>query len=213
MLRRFLIGLSTIIFATGILTTSIFKSASVPSYAFSLPATPLPQTSVLGESEEKEINYHLPYPGKIFPDSPFWPVKALRDKVWLLVTRNGGKKAELKLLFADKRLLSAKFLFEKDKPELALTTLNKGERYLDEALTQEEKNRSEGADTSEFLLKLVNASLKHTEVIEEILLIAPSDARPEIIKTGDYAKNAYEKTKQRLQGMGLEAPEDLFDGE
>ncbi len=204
----------TVVFAFGVLAASIFRSASPVSYAFNLPASPPSDEEVLGESEEKiEINYYLPYPGKVLPDSPLWPLKALRDKVWLLMTRDLGKRAQLKLLFADKRLVSSRMLFEKNKPELALTTLTKAEKYLEEAVSTEEESRQEGSDTSSLILRLANASLKHTEVIDEILTIAPSDAKPEIIKTKNYSDRAFEKMRQSLNEKGIECPENPFEEE
>ena len=60
-----------------------------------------------------EVAYELPFPGKVLPDSPFWVFKVIRDKVWYGLSFSHLKKAELALLFSDKRLGSAKILFEK----------------------------------------------------------------------------------------------------
>ncbi len=214
MFQRILLAIFAIFLAVGILAASIFRSASPVSYAFNLPASNSTDDKVLGDSDERiEITYYFPYPGKILPDSPFWPLKALRDKIWIFMTRDLGKRAELKLLCADKRLISSRMLFEKDKPEIALSTLTKAEKYLEEAVNIEEQSRGEGSDTSTLLLKLSNASLKHQEVINEILEMAPSDAKPEIIKTRNYSERAFEKTRQALNEKGMEAPENPFEGE
>ena len=205
-------SLLVIIFAFGILTASIFRSASPVSFAFNLPSDSQLE-KVKGASSSAEIYYYFPYPGKILPDSPLWFLKALRDKIWLGITANIEKKAELNLLFADKRLISSRMLFERDKPELALTTLTKAEKYLEESANLEEESRKEGGDTSNLLLRLANASLKHTEVIYEILEIAPSDAKPEIIKTKNYSEKVSERCMQALQEKGMEAPKNPFNGD
>lgn len=208
MLRRAVIIVSVLIFAFGILFTSVLRTAAV-KYEFSETAV-VTEPSVLGE-ETINIEYYLAYPGRVLPDSPLWPLKALRDRIWLWITTNPSRKAELKLLFADKRVSMSKILFEKEKPEIGYSTLTKAEKYLEEAVNQEKQNRAEGIDTGEFLQRLAKASLKHAQIIEEILEIAPEDAKPQIIKTEDYAKKAYEDARNSLQELGLLVPENPFD--
>ena len=107
------------------------------------------------------------FPGRVLPDSPFWPIKALRDKVWLWITTNPSREAELKLLFADKRLAMSQLLFEKEDYEVGYSTLTKAEKYLEEAGFAEKEGRKSGMDTSEFLERLATAALYHYQVISE----------------------------------------------
>jgi len=213
MIRRIALTLSVIVLAFGILFTSVLKSASV-KYSFSQPTNHIQNSgpAVLGEQKEIEIDYYLPFPGRILPDHFLWPLKALRDKLWLLVTTDAGKKAELKLLFADKRIVMSKTLFETDKPEIAFSTLTKAEKYLQEASNQEEKNREEGMETDEFLLKLAKAALKHRQVMEEILLIAPEDAKPGIIETQNAPRRVFGEKRDALLEQGLTPPQNPFNG-
>lgn len=209
MYGRILIVVSILAFAFAILFTSVLRTASV-KYVFSQ------ETEIQEEGQEKEIaeiDYVFPYPGRISPDSPFWPTKALRDKLWLLLTSNLSRKAELNLLFADKRIVMSKTLFEKDKSEIAFSTLTKAEKYLEEAFVIEQENRQKGTDTSEFLTILSKASLKHRQTIDEILMIAPEDARPGIGKVQDYSKEIYNKARNALQGKGLPIVENPFESE
>jgi len=207
MLRKILLGIATFVFAFAVLSVSVFRSSAV-NFAF---ATPSP-TNVLA-AEIPEVDYQFPYPGRVSPDDILWSFKAMRDRIWYLVTQNPGKRAELALLFSDKRLILAKGLFEIKKPDIGLSTLAKGEKYLELAVNQEKIARDGGADTSEFLVNLATASLKHRQVIEEILVLAPEDAKPEIIKIGDYSKNAYKASRDALNSKGMTAPKDPFDGD
>lgn len=213
MVRRFALILSAIVLAFGILFTSVLKSASV-KYSFSQPTNNQGQntSNVLGEQKDIEIDYYLPYPGRILPDHPLWPLKALRDKLWLLITSDIGKKVDLKLLFADKRIAMSKTLFERDKPEIAFSTLTKAEKYLQEASGQEEENRQKGVDTHEHLDKLVRAALKHRQIMDEILFIAPEDAKPGIIETQNIAKTVFEKKRDAMLEEGLTPPQNPFNG-
>ncbi|KKR26448.1 MAG: hypothetical protein UT58_C0012G0003 [Microgenomates group bacterium GW2011_GWC1_39_7b] len=178
------------------------------SYVF---ATPLSSpTAVL--NKVTEIDYELPFPGKVLPDSMFWVFKVMRDKLWYGLSFSHLKKAELALLFSDKRLGAAKILFEKKKPDIALSTLSKSERYVEIATNEEDRARKEGVDTSKFLEKMTVAALKHRQVIEEeILPISPEDAKPEVIRLENYSKNAYKTSRDALYSKGRSVPINPFD--
>jgi hypothetical protein len=212
MIKRVFIILPTLIFAFGILFASILRTASV-KYEFSGIVNGAESIGDVLGADSININYTLAYPGRILPDHPLWPIKALRDRVWLLITTNPSRKAELKLLFADKRIGMSKILFEKEKSGEAFSTLTKAEKYLEEACNEEKKNRDSGFDTAEFLKVLSVSSLKHRQVIEEILLIAPEDAKPKIIDTIQYPDSVYQKTMHALNEKGLDVPENPFDRE
>lgn len=210
MLRKLAIYISVLGFAFGILLISVLRTASV-KYEFSeLHAAKVQDEKVLGE-DTVIIDYYLAFPGKVLPDNPLWPVKALRDRIWLWITTNPSRKAELNLLFADKRVAASKLLFERDKPEIGYSTLTKAEKYLWQASVQEKKNRKEGLDTGEFLSRLAKASLKHALVMDEIMDFAPEDAKPGVIQTMDSAKKVYEGAKNGLLEKGLPIPENPFD--
>lgn len=195
-----------VFFAFAILTVSIFRSAAV-KYDFSGEQP----SQVLGE-DSISIDYVLAYPGSILPDHPLWPVKAVRDRLWFLSTTNHSRKAELLLLFSDKRLASSKILFERGDPGLGYSVMLKSEDYLEKASRKEESNRKEhNLDTTEFLLRLSNASLKHIETMEEIKAIAPEDAIPKIEQTQKIAEGVYERAVHGLNEKGIESPKNPFN--
>lgn len=205
MFRRALLTLIFVTTAFIVLFISITQSAQV-RYSFNGPSSH--EASVLGE--KVVVDYHLPYPGSIRPDNPLWSLKAIRDRVWVLVTPKAERRAELDLLFANKRIISASSLFQDQKPELGLTVLTKAEKYLESAFYEEETARRAGVKTNFFLQSLNLASLKHREIIKDIVSIAPEDAKPELIKTEDYAKRIYQESKNALTEIGIEAPQDPF---
>lgn len=206
MFRKLFLVLSTLFFAFSVLLISVFRVASV-RYEFANKAQ---EPLILGENESV-IDYQLPFPGKVLPDSPFWPLKALRDKIWLWVTTNPTRSSELKLLFADKRLGSSRILFEQGNPEIGLSTLTKAEKYLEESSVKEDENRYAGLDTTEFLIKIAKSSLRHYESMEYILTLAPEEAKPTIIQTQDYAKKVFEKSRNALLEKKITPPENPFN--
>ena len=208
MLKKILLVSSVFAFAFAILSISILQSTSI-SYSFTAQTS---ESAVLG-IEAPEIDYQMPYEGKVLPDSPLWILKAARDRIWFLITSSPSRKAELALLFSDKRLMSAKTLFENKKPDIAFSTLTKGEKYLEVAVAQEAIARSRGYDTSAFLGRLAVASLKHRQVIESLMPLVPEDGKPLVIKTEDYAKNSYKAARDALNSKGLPVPINPFDGD
>src|SRR5258708_29052390 len=106
MLKQFILFSASFSLALVILIVSIFRIAEI-KYVFSQAPSPTPTSS----PKMADINYNLAYPGSILSDNILWPLKALRDRVWLTLTVNPAKKADLYLLIADKRLADAKILF------------------------------------------------------------------------------------------------------
>ena len=207
-MRRIVFILTIFFIALGILVTSVFRSASV-RYAFNGESN-----EVGNDNKTVSIDYSFPYQGGVLPDHPAWPIKVLRDRFWYFLTYSSSKKAELLLLFADKRLIAARILFERNKPEIAYSTLTKAEKYLEEVVSLNEENTRRGVDTLEFSIKLAKATLAHRQVIEfEILPIAPEDAKPAVVKILDYPKNTYLKVSDLLKSKGITPPENPFDME
>lgn len=196
-------------FATTILLISALRTASV-KYEFTGPVYAIGNAAVLGDSIES-IDYHFPYPGGVLPDSPLWPMKAARDRMWLAFTTNPGKQSELLLLFSDKRLISSKELFERGQYGEGVVTLSKAEKYLERAFVKEKENREEGLNTTETLLRLNRAALAHYGLIEEMLIQVPDDARPKIVETQNYSKTVYNETRNALLSKNLNPVENPFD--
>lgn len=211
MLKKIIFTLPLLTIAFAVLFISVFRTAAV-SYNFE-PSNSLNtqnQNKILGVNDVN-IDYYLPYPGRVLPDSVLWPLKAMRDRVWLWVTTNQSRKAELRLLFADKRLGAAKVLFDKGNSNQGLTTLTKAEKYLEEASQNEQENRRKGNDTTGFMSKLSNASLKHYQVILEMISIAPEEVRPLLINIQAYPKKVYEDERNGLLEQGKQPPQNPFN--
>jgi len=211
MIRKYLYGTMAFVLAFVILSVSFLRSASVsPAYGYSTPA---PTAKTTG-TPMPTIDYVLPYPGGILPDNWLWYFKAARDKVQYVVTSDPLKKADLNLLYSDKRLGASLTLFENKKPDLAASTLIKGEKYLEEAVKDEALARKAGINTNDFIIRLANASLKHRQVIEEnIIPLAPEDIKPGIVKAEDYSKNTYKACRDVLNSKGMVTPKDPFNGQ
>jgi hypothetical protein len=204
-MKRFLTVSGLLLLAIGVLGISLLRSARIDR-AFSGDIS-------LVSSEENpsvDIPYNFPYPG-ILPDSPLWPIKALRDRVWVALTTNKDKKAEVLLFLADKRIAAAKMLFEKGKAEIGFATLTKAEKYLEAASKQVGDCWKDGSDSKGISYRLTLAALKHREFGNYFVTIAPEDARPGIISGFKYSSDVYTRCRESLISRGMSAPENPFD--
>lgn len=131
------------------------------------------KVSQVVEIKAKDIEYTLAYPG-ILPDNPLYALKELRNGMWVFFTRDNLKKAELLLLFSDKKANAALLLSQKGKWDLAIESMTEGEKeflYAVNAMRQAKKQG--GAPTGDFVLKSKLSNEKHREIAEDLLKEAP----------------------------------------
>jgi len=115
----------------------------------------------------KKVEYELPYPG-ILPDSPLYFLKALRDRVIGSIISDPLKKAEYLLLTSDKRFYAGVFLVEKNKDELALSAISKGNNYFDEAISKLMEAKQQKKEINGLLNIMTVAGKKHVEVLSDL---------------------------------------------
>lgn len=192
-----------LIFIGGIFGAAVWQtSAQSASQNFKLtPIVNEEAGSVQGQATEaakKEVDYFLVYPG-ILPDHFLYPIKMIRDKILLFLTTDPLKKAELYLLFADKRLGACKALIEGNKIDLGITTLTKAEKYLELAINQERIAKKADKDTVLFLEKLSKATLKHEEIILSLEKKIPDTGRPAYDSALQYARQGYQRVIEILK--------------
>lgn len=159
-------------------------------YNYSQPVTTTPDNKVV---------YQLPYPG-ILPDHPLYFLKTTRDKVQAFLTRDNVKKAQLYLLYSDKRLAMAQALEKKGKTSLALSTLSKGEKYFLKIPPLLEQASEQGASpTAEFVDRVKTSNVKHKEVIGEMLQQIPQGSHEplnEIMKITQSSEDQMRKLQK-----------------
>jgi hypothetical protein len=147
---------------------------------------------------EEEVDYFLAYPG-LLPDHLLYPLKMVRDRIMLFLTTDPLKKAELYLLFADKRLEAGRMLIEKNKLDLGLETLTKAEKYLEQAVEQEKLAQQAGKKTEEFLNRLSLATRKHEQVMLGFEGSMVTTARPVYERALQYARESQQRVRERRE--------------
>lgn len=168
MFKRMVAILTVLSFAIWVLLASLSKvttaklSYATASLEFSVSATSAPTIAV-----QPKIEYFLAYPG-ILPDNPLYKIKMIRDKVWLWLTTEKVRRAELYLLYADKRVGAGKVLVEGNQVPLGISTLTKGEKYLEKAIEETKRAKTEGRKTDSLEENIKKASLKYEEILTDL---------------------------------------------
>lgn len=109
--------------------------------------------------------YKLPYPGML-PDSRFYKIKTLRDKIVLFLIRDPYKKAQKHLNIADRMLFEALKVAEKDNIPLATHTAFKGEHNMTQLVDRFKQAVYSGRDFNKKLAdKAHKATKKHQDLI------------------------------------------------
>lgn len=205
-----LIG-AALVFAFGILITSMMRTSS-GSLAQTYKVEPISVTATEETATEeaegtpaakKEVEYDLTWGGRIFPgilpDHFLYPLKMVRDRIWLFLTTGPLKKAELLLIFADKRIMAAQMLLDKGKVNKAVSTATKAEKYLEQAIAQEARARAAGEDTTSLLERLSQATAKHEEILLGIKEQVPDKEKGVIEKALEYPRRGYEQVIEVLE--------------
>ncbi|EKE15112.1 MAG: hypothetical protein ACD_12C00146G0012 [uncultured bacterium] len=130
-------------------------------------------SDTLVKAPQEKVIYNLPYPG-LLPDSPLYITKTIRDKITDFLTRDNLKKAELYLLYSDKRTSMSLVLASKGKSQLAIDTFVKGEKYFFQIPKLLRSAKEQGAQApSSFVETLKLSNAKHKELIEELIKTLP----------------------------------------
>ena len=146
---------------------------------------------------QDKIEYNLPYPG-ILPDHPLFFFKKVRDKILELTTRDNLKKAELYLLFSDKRIAMAMVLLKNGKDKYALTAFKQGEDYFLKIPKLLEMSKKQGVSaSSDFIQRLKLSNAKHKEVGETLLKDLPQGQN----ETINESLIINEKIKKKLEKL------------
>lgn len=77
---------------------------------------------------------------EILPDHLLYPVAMVGDRARLVVATDVDERAQLQVLYAERRLDSAHKLIEKGESDLAITTLTKAQKYMLQAVAAVESH-------------------------------------------------------------------------
>jgi len=139
----------------GLVLAILLLLTPINSYAQETTVTPTSAPSAQTSS------YTLPYPG-ILPDSPFYKLKLMRDKLILMFTTDPARKIEFYILQADKQTAMIPILMTQNKKNLAAKIALRAEDNITQ-ITFVYKSKND-KPTKDFYKKLEASIQKHQEI-------------------------------------------------
>ena len=134
---------------------------------------------------QQYVQYDLAFPGML-PDHPLYKLKVLRDRIKALYISDPKIKADFYLHLADKGILATAMLVDKHEIKLAQETALKAEHNM--TLLTQELAKFEDLPNASLLTKWTTASLKHQEVLTDLLLRIPQDQQDIFKQVIDFSK-------------------------
>lgn len=207
MKKRLILAAPSLGLAFLILLFSIFRTTGI-NYVFSMePNTD--QDSATASAKLANVEYDLPELLEAYPNDFFWPIKAFNDRAELFLQFDPIKKATVMLSHADERLVAGLEFVEDDNFGEGLHILAKSEDYLYDAVMLVKTEDS--PEATEFMLNANQASLKHRQVMEKVLILSPDDARPYVVEIIRKTKLSYTESRVYLESHDSQAYPNPFD--
>jgi len=137
----------------------------------------------------------LPSPG-ITPDSIFYFIDTLGEKIGLLFAFGAEKKAEKALKYADEKLAEVIEMAEEEETDALKKANEKYQEYLDLAIKNAKKIKKK--DAEDVLILICETTAGHQEVLSEVLEDVSEKSEDEIIEAIEAAKEAFEEAFEKL---------------
>lgn len=194
MFNKIATTLGGVLFAFFILAISFLNShlAATKSYAMAtLKFSVAPaEGNVVGKNK---VNYILPVV-KILPDNLFYKFVMFGDQLKILSTSGYVKRGNLFISLSDKRISAGRIMINKGKVPLGITTLEKGEKYLERAINEIAKSQNK-----QEIEKVKLSGLKHEEVLNEVSLKVSQEGKTAISELLNFNKILL----GRIEGLSL----------
>jgi len=145
------------------------------------------------------VDEGLPDPG-ITPDSPFYFIETIGERISLFFTFGTEAKAEKKLDHAEKRLAEAKAMADEGREDLAERSLDAYGKLVSEAAEMLAEAAKDG-DKDEALAELIRrATGIHQMVLTEVYEKVPEQAKESVQQAMDKSGQGAQKAVENIGG-------------
>jgi len=118
------------------------------------------------QSKGLEVSHkEMYFEDDVLPDHALYPILMVRDRVQLELAQPEDR-ISLRVAFAQERMHSAEMLYEKGKPELALSTATKAQKYLLTAAL-EVKAMDMSEDLQTYVFTALREQTEHLKQLQE----------------------------------------------
>jgi len=144
----------------------------------------------------------LPDPG-LTPDSPFYFLETIAERIGTFFTFGDLKKAERHALLATERLAEAQAVVEKGKPEFVEKALERYRIQLQNSIARAEKAQTKGENAEKVMTKIGKTTSMHLEVLAEVYEKVSEQAKPAIENAMKVSVKGHEKAVEALKAQNV----------
>lgn len=158
-------------------------------------------TPLISAQDTENLNIpqvELADPGML-PDNAFYFLKIWKEKIQIFFTFQAENKAEQYLHLAEVRLAEYQKMIEKGKQQLAERCLERYQNQLNLALEKLDQLESRGKDTELLAQKVSQATLKHIQVLQSVLLKTPEQAEKGLFNALENSQKGYIKALEAIE--------------
>lgn len=166
--------------------------------AFFLFASPLKVLAI--ELPERLNQIGDVYTPKVLPDSPWYFIKSLRDRLQILFVLDPTRKAYLELDLANKKTLELQQLCEIGKCNYTNTLTSDISSSMTKVTTLSKEESLKGKDVSELVNKIVDNSIKQQVILKRLAKISPPENKDSLIAEREGINDITKTFVREIQG-------------
>jgi len=164
-LGRFLLLITGLVVLFGSLVLSSLKIMANEKKENNLRSIPIEY--IVEENNEKKIRIYKVPESRVGPDNIKYPIKKIRDNLWIELSKVPKEKSEVFLLIADKRMFETiELINNKNKDEIIIKTLKESVFCLKEAKNILSKENKKDIEISKVDLQIDQAGLAYEDIVK-----------------------------------------------
>lgn len=153
----------------------------------------------------------LIYTPKLLPDSPFYFLKGIKEKIELFLAQASEAQAEKYAELATRRVAEAKLMIHKNKFQFVVKLLNEQQDYLQKAQEKIKEAQREAKDVQAVAAIVARATNQHLGVLADVYEQVPEPAQEAIQQAIESASQGQEKALEALSTEKKEELEEWFE--
>jgi hypothetical protein len=134
----------------------------------------------------------------IRPDSPFYILERIREKIELFFTLDLRAKAEKAFGFAAERLAEAEAMLTFNNTPAALDSIKRYESFLLRGRDYLQKAEAQGREVHNLKVKETEATIREQALLQNILGRVPEESQAVVLKAIDTSQEIFTLTSQPL---------------
>lgn len=162
--------------------------------------SPAQEEATLSAEEDLPAGEAGIYTPKLLPDSPFYFLKKIKEKIELFLTQSPEEKSEKYTELATRRIAEVKIMINKNKFQLVEKLVKQHQEHLDKAEEEIKEAKEKGRDVERILGIVAQATSTHQKVLAEVYEKVPQQAKEAIEAAMEASSKGQERALEAISG-------------